>query len=275
MIPAKLEILLDLGPKPDSKLIENVLNELKSQDQVQEALFKDGAVMVETTLPSTVVVDMVQRSSGKRAVLQGFGEQQSAVAMVSNHSCCGGQVMGVVRFQQVQNGPLLADGTIDGLTSGQHGLHVRSSGDLSKGCQSLGEHYNPRGAPHGAPGDPIDARHAGDLGNICADEAGRATFRLIDNCLQVSDIIGRSVAVTERADDLGRGQSPTSKIDGNSGNPVACGIIARSAGIFQNSKRICACDGIPVWDEKDRPLAGRGRREPCCRAHGGSEGVTA
>ncbi|KAI5636794.1 copper/zinc superoxide dismutase (SODC) domain-containing protein [Phthorimaea operculella] len=329
MIPAKLEILLDLGPKPDDKIVQNVLNQLKSQDQVREALFKDGAVMVETTLPSTVVVDMVERTSGKRAVLQGFGEQQSAVAMVSNHSCCGGQVMGVVRFQQAENGPLLADGTIDGLTPGQHGIHVHASGDLSKviviwegviraqvmgvvrfqqaengpllvdgtidgltpgqhgihvhasgdlskGCLSLGEHYNPHGAPHGGPEDPKDSRHAGDLGNICADETGRATFRLIDNCLQVSDIIGRSVAITERPDDLGRGSSPTSKIDGDSGSPVACGIIARSAGIFQNPKRICACDGIVVWDEKDRPLAGKGRRKPCCQKHEEKrDGITA
>lgn len=34
---------------------------------------------------------------------------------------------------------------------------------------------------------------------------------------------------------------------------VACGIIARSAGLFQNSKKFCACDGNTLWE--DKPLA--------------------
>lgn len=40
---------------------------------------------------------------------------------------------------------------------------------------------------------------------------------------------------------------------------LACGIIARSAGIFQNFKRICACDGVTIWDEREKPLAGGSR----------------
>lgn len=40
---------------------------------------------------------------------------------------------------------------------------------------------------------------------------------------------------------------------------LACGIIARSAGLFQNPKQICACDGITLWEERDRPIAGKGR----------------
>ncbi|KAJ8706478.1 hypothetical protein PYW07_012556 [Mythimna separata] len=169
------------------------------------------------------------------------------------------------------------------MTAGTYGLTCFPRHEGNSGCKSIGEHYNPCGAPHGAPSDPIGSRHAGDLGNIVADENGRATFRIVDNVLKVWDIIGRSVAVTEGRDDLGRGCSPTSKVDGDSGTPVACGIIARSAGIFQNPKRICACDGVVVWDEKDRPLAGKGRRiedkppkrccqkdhtehvKPCCR----------
>ncbi|XP_034838969.1 copper chaperone for superoxide dismutase [Maniola hyperantus] len=265
MITSKLEVLVDFGPKADTQVIEKTLNSLKAQDGVTQAIYKDGAVMVETTLPSAVVLDMVAKSSGKRAVLQGFGESQSAVAMISSQSCCKSQVLGVIRFQQSTAGPLVGDGSVHGLTPGLHGLHVRHTGDLSMGCESLGEHYNPYNSPHGGPNDPADKRHAGDLGNIIADEEGRATFRIVDELLQIREIVGRSIAVTERRDDLGRGCSLTSKIDGDSGMPVACGIIARSAGIFQNPKRICACDGVVVWDERDRPLAGKGRSgKPCC-----------
>lgn len=28
-----------------------------------------------------------------------------------------------------------------------------------------------------------------------------------------------------------------------------CAIIARSAGIFQNKKKFCTCDGVSQWDE--------------------------
>ncbi|KAJ8705002.1 hypothetical protein PYW08_012322 [Mythimna loreyi] len=282
MLTSKLEVLVDFGPKVDTETLNKTLSELKAQEGIKEAVYKDGAILVETCLPSSQVLELVTSKSGKRAVLQGFGETQSAVAMISSQSCCKSQVMGVIRFQQTPEGPLVADGSIDGLTAGSHGVHVHDTGDLSQGCKSIGDHYNPCGAPHGGPSDPKGSRHAGDLGNIVADENGRATFRIVDNVLKVWDIIGRSVAVTEGRDDLGRGYSPTSKIDGDSGTPVACGIIARSAGIFQNPKRICACDGVVVWDEKDRPLAGKGRRvedkpkrccqqehtehvKPCCR----------
>lgn len=268
MLTSKLEVLVDLGTTADKENLDKTLNVLKSQDGVVEAIFKNGAIMVETSLPSSHILDTVVKTSGKRAVLQGFGDTQSAVAMISSQSCCDSEVLGVIRFQQTSEGPLVADGSIDGLTTGLHGLHIHDVGDLSQGCNSIGDHYNPSGGPHGGPSDPADARHAGDLGNIVADEAGRATFRIVDNVLKVWDIIGRSVAVTEKCDDLGRGISPTSKVDGDSGKSVACGVIARSAGIFQNSKRICACDGVVVWDERDRPLAGKGRRvekKSCCK----------
>lgn len=43
---------------------------------------------------------------------------------------------------------------------------------------------------------------------------------------------------------------------------LACGIIARSAGLFQNPKQICSCDGLTIWEERSRPIAGEGRKEP-------------
>ncbi|KAF9787690.1 hypothetical protein SFRURICE_008691 [Spodoptera frugiperda] len=197
MLMSKLEVLVDFGPKPDEVVLNKTLAELKSQEGVKDAVYKEGAILVETALPST-------------------------------QSCCKikRQVLGVIRFQQTEEGALVADGSIDGLPAGMHGVHVHTAGDLS----------------------------------------------------QVWDIIGRSVAVTERKDDLGRGCSPSSKIDGDSGTPIACGIIARSAGVFQNPKRICACDGVVVWDERDRPLAGKGRREEkqerrCCQNHSNNANV--
>lgn len=33
---------------------------------------------------------------------------------------------------------------------------------------------------------------------------------------------------------------------------VMCGIIARSAGLFQNTKKVCTCDGVTIWDEAEK-----------------------
>ena len=60
-------------------------------------------------------------------------------------------------------------------------------------------------------------QHVGDLGNIQAEQDGRAVFRVVDHLVKVWDIIGRSVVVTESQDDLGCGNSPASQVDGNSG----------------------------------------------------------
>lgn len=186
--------------------------------------------------------------------------EKSAVAIISNDA---NRINGVIRFSvladdQTTSG-CVVDGVIDGLAPGFHGIHIHESGDITRGCESLGKHYNPRNTRHGSPDNAIDQRHAGDLGNVEADSSGRATFRFTDKIITVPEIIGRSIVVTENADDFGQTNTEQSLTDGNSGTRLACGIIARSAGILQNFKKICACDGVTIWDERDKPLAGGNR----------------
>lgn len=50
------------------------------------------------------------------------------------------------------------------------------------------------------------------------NDSGRAIFRIIDKLVKIPDVIGRSLIITEKPDDLGRGTDPESKIHGNSGN---------------------------------------------------------
>uniref|UniRef100_A0A8D0GLC5 Superoxide dismutase copper chaperone n=1 Tax=Sphenodon punctatus TaxID=8508 RepID=A0A8D0GLC5_SPHPU len=217
-------------------------------------------VLVETRLSTEKVRELLE-STGRRAVLKGMGgivphNLGAAVAVLSGTR----GVQGVVRFLQVSQERCLVDGTIDGLAPGLHGLHVHEFGDITSFCDSCGDHFNPDGDHHGGPLDMH--RHAGDLGNVQANDSGRASFRMEDSQLKVSDVIGRSLVVDAGADDLGRSSHPLSKVSGNSGERVACGIIARSAGLFENPKQICACDGVTLWEERERPLAGPGRRGP-------------
>ncbi|KAM9500426.1 copper chaperone for superoxide dismutase [Clarias gariepinus] len=254
---ATLEFAVQMSCESCVRAVKGALENQPGVQAVQVDLAREE-VLVETSLSTRAVQDLIE-STGRRAVLKGIGGSQpdlgAAVAMLSGT----GAVQGVVRFLQLSEKRCLIDGTIDGLEPGAHGLHVHELGDLTQDCMSCGDHYNPYGKQHGGPQDT--ERHVGDLGNVQAGADGRATFRLEDSQLKVWDVIGRSLVVDSGEDDLGRGNHPLSRQTGNSGLRLACGIIARSAGLFQNPKQICACDGVSLWEERDRPIAGKGRQK--------------
>lgn len=253
--PTKLEFAVQMTCE---KCAQKIRAALEGKPGVKSLSIDVGKeeVLVEAALTSAEVQALIE-STGRRAVLKGIGGSEqdlgAAVAMLDG----AGPVTGVVRFLQLSEERCLIDGTLDGLEPGPHGLHVHALGDLTQDCLSCGEHFNPFGRSHGGPGD--SDRHVGDLGNILAGPDGRASFRLEDTQLKVWDVIGRSLVVDAGEDDLGRGGHPLSRRTGNSGERLACGIIARSAGLFQNPKQICACDGVTLWEERDRPIAGKGR----------------
>lgn len=139
---------------------------------------------------------------------------------------------GVVRICNIseQAGSVI-DGVVDGLEANKkYRFNIHECGDLSEGCQSVGNVFKPSGFEQKI---------------VQSDDTGRLSFRLLDKNLNVPDLIGRSVVISKPDTD----------------ERLGCGIIARSAGIFENSKKICACDGVTIWNERDRPLAGKGRRE--------------
>ncbi|GFS45606.1 copper chaperone for superoxide dismutase [Nephila pilipes] len=240
---SKVEFDVNLSCNGCASSVEKVLSRIPGVKIINIDVEKQS-VVVESSHPSQRIKEAIE-STGKRAVLKGFGTKQieSAVAELKGEN----GVFGVIRFHQTDKDLCIIDGTIDGLSSGEHGLHIHEYGDLSDGCESIGPHFNPTDSTHGGNEDVI--RHYGDLGNIVADSSGRASFRIQDNIIKVYDIIGRSIAVSADKDDLGKVENQLSAIDGNSGKGLAAAIIARSAGLFENPKRICQCDGISIWDE--------------------------
>jgi len=196
-------------------------------------------VLVTTTLPSDDVKQRIE-DTGRIAVLRGMGASQSnhLGAAVSEMSGC--NAIGVVRMVQASEDSCIIEGTLDGLKPGTHGLYVHEYGDLSEGCRSCGDILDMSNFS-GNKGQKY-----GELGLVRADSAGRAQFRLQTPFLKVWDVIGRSMVLHEQS------EQRTSR--------VACGIIARSAGLLQNVKKICACDGVTIWDERNKPAAGSGRQ---------------
>jgi|LauGreDrversion4_2_1035121.scaffolds.fasta_scaffold00284_30 Cu-Zn family superoxide dismutase len=112
-----------------------------------------------------------------------------------------------------------------------HAIHIHEYGDLRKGCTSLGPHYNPNNTTHGSILYKME-RHAGDLiNNIVFDENGKFEYEYEDSLLNVYDILGRSVVIHEKPDDLGLGKGKDreeSLKTGNAGNRICCAIIALS-----------------------------------------------
>ena len=109
-----------------------------------------------------------------------------------------------------------------GLTPGQkHAFHVHQFGECSApDGMSAGGHYNPEGHQHGLPDS--ENRHAGDLGNVQADEQGKAHYEITVTNISImgakNPIIGRGVIVHAKVDD---GDQPV----GNAGARNACGVI--------------------------------------------------
>ncbi|KAG1566344.1 hypothetical protein G6F50_009235 [Rhizopus delemar] len=123
------------------------------------------------------------------------------------------KVILVRQFVQVDEETCLIDLTVEGLSPGKHGVHIHESGDISNGWKSTGEHFNPTNVPHG----DLHHGHLGDLGNVEVDENGWGDLIIESDRIKVWDVIGRSIVITEKEDDL-----LPSSTDGHSGDGLLC-----------------------------------------------------
>ena len=116
--------------------------------------------------------------------------------------------------------------------NGKHGFHIHEYGDLSDGCTSACDHYNPFNKQHGCPGST--ERHVGDLGNIKTDINGNAMYSTYDDVIQLSgehSIVGRMLVIHADPDDCGMGVGDSraeSLKTGNAGKRIACAVIGYS-----------------------------------------------
>ena len=119
--------------------------------------------------------------------------------------------------------------SLNNLPAGTHGIHVHEKGDCTKpDFKSAGKHFNPEAKQHGA--DNPKGFHAGDLGNIEVGSNGTADAEVTAPhlTLKASDqslIRPGGTAIIIHA---GRDDQKTDP-SGNSGNPIACGVIDKAA----------------------------------------------
>jgi superoxide dismutase, Cu-Zn family len=177
-------------------------------------------------LSATFLVFMITLTGfGQMNMTPSGGGNPLAVGSINKAVCVlyptqGNTASGTIIFTRADKGiRVVVD--VQGLSKGKHGFHIHEFGDCSsQDGMSAGGHFNPVGKAHGAPMDMN--RHMGDMGNIEADETGKAHMDYIDPMLTFegsNSIIGRSVILHKNEDDLKT--QPT----GNAGPRVACGVI--------------------------------------------------
>lgn len=143
-------------------------------------------------------------------------------------------VAGALHFTPIDGGVVIT-GTITGLKpSAKHAMHIHEFGDISsKDGTAAGGHYNPEGHDHGGPDQAI--RHAGDLGNIQSDAAGKSeinqTVKGLSLCKGGIPIIGRSIVIHTGEDDL------TSQPSGNAGPRASVGVIGIAKGAAKGAAK--------------------------------------
>ena len=177
--------------------------------------FKDTRVWLGSGLLAVLLIACGQQ--------QNAGQNQQpeitkAIAVL--HPTEGNAVRGTVTFVKVEGG-IRITAEVEGLTPGKHGFHIHEYGDCSapNGTSARG-HFNPENVPHAGPDSP--QRHVGDLGNLEADENGKAHYERVDKIISFSgprSIIGRAVIIHAKEDDM------QSQPTGAAGARLACGVI--------------------------------------------------
>ena len=116
---------------------------------------------------------------------------------------------------------------VKNLSPGKHGFHIHEKGNLMKSdCSQCAGHWNPTNKIHGGLND-INS-HAGDLGNIIANESGEVNTHISTDKITLYgkySILGRSIIVHADEDDLGKGEYNDSLITGHAGKRIDCAVI--------------------------------------------------
>jgi copper chaperone for superoxide dismutase len=133
---------------------------------------------------------------------------------------------------QVSPEATLVDITMRGLAPGRYRASVREYGDLKDGAASTGPVWD---------GSSGAAQPRGLLGVVEIGKDGRGSS-FLDHAFQIWEIIGHAVVVQREED----GDFPLR----NDENTVV-GVVARSAGMWDNDKTVCSCTGKTLWEERN------------------------
>lgn len=190
----------------------------------------------------SAIVEAIQ-GTGRDAILRGSGASNSAAVSIletyvererTAQEGTDREVRGLARMVEVGSGRTLVDLTIRGVSPGTYNASIREYGNLSDGASSTGPVWN-GGQTH---------QPKGVLGTVTVDKTGRGSA-FVDHGFQVWEAIGHAMVLTRQ------GEEGTLKND----EDTVVGVIARSAGVWDNDKTVCSCTGKTLWEERKEEVA--------------------
>ncbi|GAM90544.1 hypothetical protein ANO11243_085880 [Dothideomycetidae sp. 11243] len=128
----------------------------------------------------------------------------------------------------------IVDLSIRGLSPGTYHATVRERGDISSGPESTGGVW---GVTKGNSASEAGSAK-GIFGTLQVDKGGLGSV-FFHKPIEIWEMIGRSIVVSRQQDDFNKEDSDT-----------LVGVIARSAGVWDNDKTVCSCSGKTVWEER-------------------------
>ncbi|KAI9659930.1 MAG: copper chaperone [Bathelium mastoideum] len=202
---------------------------------------KQQLISVEGTAAPSAIVQAIQ-ATGRDAILRGSGASDSAaVCILETHSTSVSEkVRGLVRMVQVSPTMTIIDLTIRGLSPGSYHATVRETGDISRGAASTGGIWEALKSGQGS------AQPRGVFGTVQVSKGGVGAV-FTDKPIQIWEMIGRSIVVSKKQEGQFEQEDPDTLV----------GVIARSAGVWDNDKTVCSCSGKTVWEERKEQV-GRG-----------------
>ncbi|XP_024518024.1 copper chaperone for superoxide dismutase, chloroplastic/cytosolic isoform X2 [Selaginella moellendorffii] len=235
------EYMVDMKCEGCVKSVRGKLEPLEGVKAVTVDLSNQVVRVLGTAPVKAISAALEETGRSARLIGQGSLEDFGVSAAVVEFK--GPEIHGVVRFAQVSMELARIEATFTGLTPGAHGWSINTYGDLTRGAASTGAIFNPQQQDtevhkniffflldsFGNLSQPL-----GDLGAVVADETGRADFAGTKTGLRVTDLIGRALAIYATADKSVHG--------------IAAAVIARSAGVGENYKKLCSCDGTIIWE---------------------------
>ncbi|KAK3313761.1 superoxide dismutase [Apodospora peruviana] len=232
------------------KDISGALHKLPGITKV-EANLPDQLVSIEGTAPPSAIVEAIQ-ATGRDAILRGSGTANSSAVSIletfhdkdtapkgnnPDGAFSDRHVRGLARMVQVNPTTTLVDLTLLGIAPGTYRVTIREYGDLKDGASSAGPVWSGV-TSKGAPTTTTTPRR-GLLGTVQVETDGRGSA-FISHPFSIWEVVGHAMVVSRQ--DEG---SPLK----NDENTVV-GVIARSAGMWDNDKTVCSCTGKTLWEER-------------------------
>lgn len=188
-----------------------------------------------TVAPSSIINAL--QTCGRDAIIRGAGKpNSSAVSILETHEKIDlnkdTPVRGLARIVEVSENCTFFDITLNGVEkAGKYWASIHETGDVSGGPSTTGDVWYKFE-------EPIECNSKSDIDDRLY--SGKAFLKAP---LNVWQLIARSFVVTANKDHEIKGSKDS-----------ICGVIARSAGIWENDKQVCACSGKTIWQERKEAL---------------------